>query len=179
MRKIYTKKGDAGYTSILGKRSKIPKHDIIIKCSGSIDEVNSYVGMIRSFHDILTLETIQNNLFTIGSIISGSDKMSISDEDTEELEKSMDIMSKSLSPLKNFILPGGNQTVCYCHLARTVCRRAERNLSEMGKVCSKIMKYINRLSDYLFVLARFISKEYNIPETIWSGKRGEINKKDK
>ena len=173
--KVYTKKGDKGNTSVMGTILRVPKCHSRIEALGSIDELNSYVGMVRSFDfsdDVETvLEIIQNDLFTIGArladVRNDNNKINI---DVTILENSMDIMSKSLEPLRNFILPTGSQTICYCHLSRTVCRRAERNLvklSETDDVDAYILGYINRLSDYFFVLARYLGSEYNIPETIW------------
>lgn len=173
--KVYTKKGDKGKTLVLGTRVRVPKYHPRIEAVGSIDELNSYVGMVRSFDfsdDVeKVLERIQNDLFTIGAkladVRNNNDKINI---DVTILENSMDTMSKSLEPLKNFILPTGNHTICYCHLSRTVCRRAERNLvklSETDYVDADILGYINRLSDYFFVVARYLGSEYNILETIW------------
>jgi len=176
--KVYTKKGDKGNTLVMGTRVRVPKCHPRIEAVGSIDELNSYVGMVRSFDFSETeievetvLKQIQNDLFTIGArladVRNDSNKINI---DVTILENSMDTMSKSLEPLKNFILPTGSQTICYCHLSRTVCRRAERNLVKLSKtddVDADILGYINRLSDYFFVLARYLGSEYNIPETIW------------
>lgn len=195
--KIYTRKGDKGYTSIMGTRERYRKSDPRIEAIGTIDELNSYVGMIRSYkyygpdngdnntknnvgdHDNI-LKLIQNDLFSIGSSLAFFDNsFQITYQlPVESMEQIMDIMSEKLSPLKNFILPGGNQLTSFCHIARTVCRRAERCLVSINsadnssdrEIDENILKYINRLSDYFFVLSRTLSKENNIDEIIWSSK---------
>jgi len=177
--KVYTKKGDKGSTSVMGTRERFHKYHSRIEAIGNVDELNSYVGMIRSFMDSDTildnlLNRVQNDLFSIGARLA--DVRSCSKKDTpirldvSILEQAMDNMSKSLEPLRNFILPTGNQVMCYCHLTRTVCRRAERNivkLSEESSVDDHILSYINRLSDYFFVLSRYLGSESKIKETIW------------
>lgn len=162
--KVYTKKGDKGYTSIIGG-SRVKKSDDVINAIGTVDELNAYVGIIRSYQDSDVLGSIQNTLFDIGSHLAGF--VGDNSYDVSILEKEMDTMSKQLEPLKNFILPTGNQVVCHCHIARTVTRRTERTL--VGLDCNNdLVKYINRLSDYFFVLARYLSKQYDIKETIWT-----------
>lgn len=179
--KVYTKKGDQGYTLVMGTRTRFPKCHPRIEAVGSIDELNCYVGMVRSYIEIDTpldnvLNRIQNDLFTIGAKLAdvSDDKIGVTpiNIDVNVLETSMDGMSKTIQPLKNFILPTGNQVICYCHLSRTVCRRAERNLVRLSEleesgVDKHILSYINRLSDYFFVLARYLGSEFDIPETIW------------
>lgn len=180
--KIYTKTGDDGTTSLIGG-TKVPKSDLRIDSYGTIDELNSYIGLIN---DLVTdekikifLKEIQDRLFTIGSSLACDPEkvpqMKIPDlheEDILLMEKEIDRMNEVLTPMKFFILPGGNQAVSTTHIARCVCRRAERICVSMQElnlfVEPLIIKYINRLSDYLFVLSRYIGHLLNIPETIWS-----------
>ena len=183
--KIYTKTGDKGYTSLIGG-SRVPKHHLRIESYGTVDELNAYIGLIRDQN--LTepqkqiLAEIQNCLFIIGSSLASEidnpddqkrKAMKLPDlrlEDIELLETEMDSMNEDLPQLKNFILPGGSNSISICHLARCVCRRAERNvvhLAEDNHVNELIVVYLNRLSDYLFVLARKLSSDQNIPEILW------------
>lgn len=177
--KIYTKTGDAGKTSLIGG-TRVPKHHARIEAYGTIDELNSWIGVIRdSMQDELhrnTLLNIQNELFVIGSLLAEDtekNKMTLpvlSEENILHLEKEIDRMDESLSPLKNFILPGGNSLSSFTHIARCTCRRAERlvsALSENENVSPLIIPYINRLSDYLFTLARHISHLAGSPEIPW------------
>ncbi len=177
--KIYTKTGDKGYTSLIGG-TRVPKHHLRIESYGTVDELNSYIGLIRdqfiAEHHREVLKQIQDRLFTIGASLAADPKKSrmvIPDlhlEDIELLEKEIDTMTEQLPELKHFILPGGNTTVSYCHLARCVCRRAERvtvHLAEESTVDEKVNIYLNRLSDYLFTLARKLGNEQNIPENQW------------
>ena len=177
--KIYTKSGDKGYTSLIGG-TRVAKYNIRIESYGTIDELNSYIGLIAC-QDINqpkknVLKEIQDRLFTIGSSLAADpekSKMIIPDleyTDVELLENEIDKMSAILPELKHFILPGGSDAVSYCHLARCVCRRAERitvQLAEENPVDEKIMMYLNRLSDYLFTLGRLIAHDYNTPESVW------------
>ncbi len=181
MKKIYTKKGDLGQTSLFGG-TKLPKSHIRINTYGTVDELNSWLGLIRDQiedNNIRTeLHEIQNRLFDVGSsLASDPDKNPISSNITEEdiikLENSMDTMTEQLEPLKNFILPGGHPLISNTHIARTVCRRAERmvvDLSLSSEVEPLIIKYLNRLSDYLFVLCRTLSKQLDVKEVIWKAK---------
>jgi cob(I)alamin adenosyltransferase len=183
--KIYTKTGDSGETSLLGG-TRLPKHHIRIESYGNVDELNSYLGMIRDLHMQIdnsknssinsALLEMQDRLFTIGSHLAADpekNKMklpSISEDDVVFLEKEIDKMDEQLPPMKNFILPGGHTTVSFCHIARCVCRRAERSvisLAEIEKVEEIIYKYLNRLSDYLFVLSRKLSQDLSAEETPW------------
>jgi cob(I)alamin adenosyltransferase len=177
--KIYTKTGDKGYTSLIGG-ARVPKFHIRIEGYGTVDELNSYIGLIAgqeiAAHDKNLLKQIQDRLFTIGSSLAADpekSKMILPDlelADIELLEQEMDDMNKSLPELRNFILPGGSNAVSYCHIARCVCRRAERitvHLAQESPVDEKVNIYLNRLSDYLFVLARKIAFENNIPEKEW------------
>jgi cob(I)alamin adenosyltransferase len=177
--KIYTKTGDKGFTSLIGG-TRVPKHHIRIESYGTVDELNSYIGLIRdqeiSEHDKDLLKEIQDRLFTIGSSLAADperSKMIIPDlnmEDVELLEQEMDKMNEILPELKHFILPGGSTAISFCHVARCVCRRAERlsvELSTESEVDEKVNIYLNRLSDYLFVLARKIGYEHQIAENEW------------
>ena len=172
--KVYTRKGDKGYTSVMGTTNRYKKCDPRIDAIGTIDELNCYVGMVRAYnmnsHDN-TLRLIQNDLFGIGSALADVNRNSYHLKyqlPIEEMEEIMDNMSTQLEPLKNFILPGGSQLVSFCHLARTVCRRAERCLTSIDNIDDSILKYINRLSDYFFVLSRKVCEENNIEEVIWT-----------
>lgn len=177
--KIYTKTGDKGETSLIGG-TRVPKHHIRIEAYGTIDELNSYIGLVRDhITDKNTFELligIQENLFEIGALLASDPERSkmklptIQEHSVSTLEQSIDQMNNSLPELKTFILPGGHPSVSFCHIARCVCRRAERKvikLSENSKVDDLIIKYLNRLSDYLFVLARIISKDVQAQEIPW------------
>ncbi|MCA0131995.1 cob(I)yrinic acid a,c-diamide adenosyltransferase [Winogradskyella alexanderae] len=184
--KVYTKTGDKGTTALFGG-TRVPKHHIRIESYGTIDELNSHIGLLRDqnidehFKGILM--QIQDRLFTIGAILatdpekatlkSGEARLNIpkiSEKDIEQLESEMDKMEESLPPMTHFVLPGGHQTVSFCHIARTVCRRAERmatHLNELEPFQPETLKYINRLSDYLFVLARKLSHDLQAEEIKW------------
>jgi cob(I)alamin adenosyltransferase len=177
--KIYTKTGDKGQTSLIGG-TRVPKHHLRIESYGTVDELNSYIGLIRdqqvSEYQQNLLKEIQDRLFTIGSALASDpvkSKMKIPDlhqEDIELLEKEIDTMTAELPELRHFILPGGSNAVSFCHLARCVCRRAERicvHLSEDSFVDEKVMVYLNRLSDYLFVLSRKLCFDNQIEENKW------------
>lgn len=177
--KIYTKTGDKGFTSLIGG-TRVAKHHLRIESYGTVDELNSYIGLIRdqdiTGHDKEILKQIQDRLFTIGSSLAADperSKMVIPDlhmADVELLEQEMDTMNEQLPELRHFILPGGNNTISFCHIARCICRRAERitvHLAEESTVDEKVNIYLNRLSDYLFTLARKIGNERKIPENQW------------
>ncbi len=177
--KIYTKTGDKGQTSLIGG-TRVPKYHLRIESYGTIDELNSYIGLIRdqhiSVHQKDILKQIQDRLFTIGALLASDpekSKMKIPDlkmEDIVLLEQEIDKMNVVLPELKNFILPGGNTTISFCHLARCICRRAERvtvQLAESSEVNKNVLIYLNRLSDFLFVLGRMIGFEQKISENIW------------
>ncbi|MES2653430.1 MAG: cob(I)yrinic acid a,c-diamide adenosyltransferase [Bacteroidota bacterium] len=177
--KIYTKTGDKGQTSLIGG-TRVPKYHIRIETYGTVDELNSYIGLIRcqaiDVHHQQMLKEIQDRLFTIGASLASDperSKMKIPDlveVDINVLETEMDAMNEVLPELKHFILPGGNTVVSYCHLARCVCRRAERLTVQLGEdsfVDSNITIYLNRLSDYLFVLARKLCADEGTAENIW------------
>jgi cob(I)alamin adenosyltransferase len=177
--KIYTKTGDKGQTSLIGG-TRVPKFHVRIEAYGTVDELNSYIGLIMcqeiNTHYQIVLKEIQDRLFTIGSSLAADpekSKMKIPDlleSDIINLENEMDTMNEVLPMLKHFILPGGNTIVSYCHLARCVCRRAERltvQLASESFVDSNITIYLNRLSDYLFVLSRKLNADAKTEENIW------------
>lgn len=178
---IYTRTGDDGTTGLIGG-SRVKKYDIRLEAYGTIDELNSYLGVVRSLqsdeHADKVLEKIQNKLFVIGAHLASDDsdgmikkRLPCGESDVVMLEKEMDQLFTILPQLSNFILPGGCQASSFCHVARTVCRRAERRiveLSEKSEVDSNLIKYINRLSDYLFVLSRKVSMDQKAPEILWS-----------
>lgn len=180
--RIYTKTGDEGETSLFGGR-RLPKSHIRIDAYGTVDELNSYLGLVRDYSEEGSTRTvikgIQDRLFTIGSnLASDPDKKlavpDIKPEDITLLEKEMDRMDESLPELKNFILPGGHPAVSFCHVARCVCRRAERlvvALAQQEKVEPVIIQYLNRLSDYLFVLARQIAHSRGVEEVHWAPRK--------
>ena len=184
--KIYTKTGDAGTTALFGG-TRVPKHHIRIESYGTVDELNSHIGLIRDQKvDPRTSEIlvhIQNKLFTVGAILAtppekeilknGKERLNIpkiSEEEIVLLETEMDHMNDTLPPMTHFVLPGGHPTVSYCHIARCVCRRAERIttlLDEQEAIDPRVLKYLNRLSDYLFVLARKLSLDLQADEVKW------------
>jgi cob(I)alamin adenosyltransferase len=178
---IYTRTGDDGTTGLIGG-TRVKKFDIRLEAYGTIDELNSYIGVVRSLqtdeHADKVLEKIQHKLFVIGAHLASDEsagmikkQLPCSEADVVLLEKEMDQLFTVLPKLNNFILPGGCQASSFCHVARTVCRRAERRiveLSEKIEVDSDLIKYINRLSDYLFVLSRKISLDQKAPEILWS-----------
>lgn len=190
--KIYTKTGDKGTTSLFGG-TRVPKHHIRIESYGTVDELNAHIGLLKDQdcgdHTRQVLNRIQDRLFTIGSTLatepekatlkSGKDRLGISkisEKDIELLEQEMDSMNDQLPPMTNFILPGGHQSVSFCHIARCVCRRAERlatALHEISPFDDMVLMYLNRLSDYLFVLARKLSKDLNADEVKWIAEKGE------
>lgn len=184
--KIYTKTGDKGQTSLFGG-TRVSKNHIRIEAYGTVDELNSWIGLIRDQeineeYKTLLIE-IQDRLFTIGSQLAadpdkskntqGNEKFNLPkviEDDIVLLEKAIDKMEESLEPLKSFVLPGGHSTVSYCHIARCVCRRAERlsvSLDEQQPIDEIIIKYLNRLSDYLFTLSRKLSSDLKAKEQAW------------
>ena len=184
--KIYTKTGDKGTTALFGG-TRVPKHHIRIESYGTVDELNSHIGLIRDqeISDDLkkALNKIQHDLFTLGAMLatppeketlkSGKERLNIpkiDDASIQFLEDEIDFMNTKLPQMTHFILPGGHPTVSFCHIARCVCRRAERLsvlLSEEDTVNSNALKYLNRLSDYLFVLARKLSQDLSAQEIKW------------
>lgn len=178
--KIYTKGGDKGSTSLLGG-TRVLKSDIRIQAYGSVDELNGHIGLLRDqeIHSNLKerLTRIQIELFHIGSELACEYEpekfklVRIQEAQIKLLENEIDSMELELEPLKNFILPGGHPIISQCHIARSICRRVERNiviLSESEKIDIAIIQYTNRLSDYLFVLARKLAKDLDIEEIIWN-----------
>ncbi len=188
--KIYTKTGDKGTTALFGG-TRVPKHHIRIDSYGTVDELNSHIGLLRDQDiDKQTREfliNIQDRLFTIGSILAtdpeksklknGKDRLKIPkivESDIEDLEKEIDKMNEELPEMTHFVLPGGHQSVSFCHIARCVCRRAERlstALYDIEAFDDKVLIYLNRLSDYLFVLARKLTKDLNAEEIQWIPKK--------
>lgn len=177
--KIYTKKGDKGTTGLIGG-TRLPKHHIRIESYGTVDELNSYIGLLRDSIEnqqlIEQLIEIQDRLFTLGSNLAADPEKSkmalpqIHESDIEYLERCIDEMDEQLPPMKSFVLPGGHVQVSHCHIARCICRRAERiisHLSELEKVDPIIGAYMNRLSDYLFILSRTIAQETKATEIPW------------
>ena len=177
--KIYTKTGDKGQTSLIGG-TRVPQYHLRIESYGTVDELNSYIGLISdqelTLHDKELLKQVQDRLFTIGSSLASDpdkSKMVIPDlflADIELLEKEMDAINEVIPELRHFILPGGDQAISFCHVARCVCRRAERlvvHLATESTVDEKITIYLNRLSDYLFTLGRKIAHERKIAENQW------------
>lgn len=167
---IYTKTGDEGKTG-LGDGTRTEKFSIRIECLGSVDELNSVIGLIltENVSQKAILNKIQHDLFDIGGELSIPAYKKIDSKKVNFLENELDKMNKTL-PLKDFILPGGSRAASYAHLARTVCRRVERNLfllKSKEEVNKNSLKYINRLSDFLFVLARHINKEDNYNDILW------------
>lgn len=179
--KIYTKTGDDGTTGLVGG-NRISKSNLRLDAYGTVDELNAHVGYLRSLiHDAVVGELlleIQNKLFVIGSKLASDEKgktlthrLACCEEDIARLEKAIDQYEDSLDPLQHFILPGGSTEVGYCHITRTVCRRAERlvvQLAETTEIEEMIVHYLNRLSDYFFVLSRKIAKDQGIIEMPWS-----------
>jgi cob(I)alamin adenosyltransferase len=181
--KIYTKKGDQGQTSLIGGK-KVPKDHLRIECYGTVDELNSCLGALLSMKvpdrgARATLARIQDRLFVVGSLLACAPqaKMTLPKLDNQDvvlLEREIDRMTAQLPVLKSFILPGGSQAGAWAHVARCVCRRAERlavSLSHQEKVDGLVIVYLNRLSDYLYVLARKINKDKASPEVLWKPKR--------
>ena len=179
--KIYTKTGDLGNTSLIGG-TKIPKSHIRIESYGNIDELNSYIGLVCCYlQDTISrgaLKEIQDRLFTIGSSLAcdpnketGMHIPDLKEDDILFLEREIDRMNDALPPMKHFILPGGHVAVSTIHITRCVCRRAERGVVNLQQheqfVEPLVIKYLNRLSDYLFVLARYIGKQLGVEELIW------------
>lgn len=177
--KIYTKTGDRGSTSLIGG-TRVPKHHIRIESYGTVDELNSYIGLLNDQEIDMEVKRflleVQDRLFTIGSSLASDPektKMTIPDlleTDVQALETRIDDMTNVLPVMKSFIVPGGHTIVSYCHIARCVCRRAERHitqLTENEKVDELVLIYLNRLSDYLFVLARKLAQDLKVKEIPW------------
>ncbi|WP_248723514.1 cob(I)yrinic acid a,c-diamide adenosyltransferase [Seonamhaeicola sp. ML3] len=184
--KVYTKTGDKGTTALFGG-TRVPKYHLRIDSYGTIDELNSHIGLIRDqninqHHKNILIE-VQHKLFVVGAILAtdpekavlknGKERLNINKIDSgdiELLEQEMDALNESLPQMTHFVLPGGHQTVSFCHIARCVCRRAERlstALNDSDPLDANVLKYINRLSDYLFVLARKLTHELGAEEVKW------------
>jgi cob(I)alamin adenosyltransferase len=180
--KIYTKTGDEGKTTLIGG-TKVPKSHLRIESYGTVDELNSFIGLLSDqvqHHEptIQILREVQDRLFTIGASLAcdpeKEPKMKLPDlkeDDITMLEQQIDAMNAELPPMKSFVLPGGALPVSTAHVARCVCRRAERvcvHMAEEGMFVDRlVIKYLNRLSDYLFVLSRFLSKMIGVEEVMW------------
>lgn len=179
--KIYTKTGDDGTTGLIGG-SRVKKYDIRLEAYGTIDELNAYIGLLRSFSEIKNeqvehLIKIQNKLFVIGGALATdknkgelSEKLICSNEDVFFLENLIDNYSENLPELTHFVLPGGHPVIAYCHIARTICRRAERRIVELADeqiIQKSLIQFINRLSDFIFVLSRQITHDLNVNEIPW------------
>lgn len=177
--KVYTKKGDQGTTGLIGG-TRILKSSLRIEGYGTVDELNSHIGLLRDLIEdteiVEQLLEIQDRLFTLGSHLASDPEKSkmklpdITSEDVEYLEKWMDKMDETLEPMRFFVLPGGHPTVSHSHIARCVCRRAERivvDLNQSEPVEPVIMKYLNRLSDYIFVLSRKLTQDLKADEKPW------------
>ena len=178
--RVYTKTGDDGTSGLIGG-TRVEKYDLRLESYGTVDELNSWIGLIRgqsidaSTRQILL--SVQNNLFVIGARLATdlaktdlSSRLPLKSEDLLLLENEMDRILDQLPPMEHFVLPGGSNTVSYCHLARTVCRRAERRVCQLAKeieIPSDLVKYLNRLSDYLFVLSRKVAVDEGISEIQW------------
>ncbi|MGV9002741.1 cob(I)yrinic acid a,c-diamide adenosyltransferase [Flavobacterium sp.] len=184
--KVYTKTGDKGTTALFGG-TRVPKHHIRIESYGTVDELNSHIGLLRDqemnerYKNVLI--EVQDRLFTVGAILATPPEketlkngekrlqnLGILESDIEYLENEIDIMEESLPPMTHFVLPGGHTTVSYCHISRCVCRRAERlatHLNDIEPTDAYVIKYLNRLSDYLFVLARKLSYDLKADEVQW------------
>lgn len=177
--KIYTKTGDSGHTSLIGG-ARVSKAHLRIDTYGTVDELNSWLGLLRDQEVNAPrrewLKEIQDRLFTIGANLATEPELvqtylpDLHPHDIEALEKAMDDMDAQLPPLSHFVLPGGHQAVSFAHLARTVCRRAERlavALAQHEPVSPLVVQYLNRLSDYLFVLSRLMALELGVEEVKW------------
>ncbi len=184
--KIYTKTGDKGTTSLFGG-TRVPKHHLRIESYGTVDELNSYIGLIRDQNIDEQLKEvlikIQHELFTLGAMLAtppeketlknGKDRLNIPKINLSSvrfLEDEIDDMNKTLPVMTHFVLPGGHQTVSFCHISRCICRKAERlcvSLNEEGTIEEAILMYLNRLSDYLFVLARKLTHDLKAKEVKW------------
>ena len=191
--KVYTRTGDKGETALVGGK-RVPKDSPRIDAYGTIDELNSVVGLARVFNEEklnagdahrfldLALRQIQDELFDLGSELATADNFSydgmyrVSEREVKKLEELIDECQKELGPLKSFILPGGGRIGAYLHQCRTVCRRAEREILRLSRaepLSEWPLKYVNRLSDLLFVLSRWVSKNLGEPEYLWErGLRG-------
>jgi cob(I)alamin adenosyltransferase len=176
---IYTRKGDGGQTSLIGG-TRVPKHHLRVEAYGMVDELNAWIGMVLDGElpdaQRTVLGAVQDRLFTVGAHLASDPDSSrmvlpdLEDGDTDALERAIDAMEADLPELKNFVLPGGHPAVSRTHVARCVCRRAERavvRLSEAESVDGRVTAYLNRLSDYLFVLSRAVAQAAGAQEIPW------------
>ena len=177
--KIYTKKGDSGHTSLIDGQI-VNKHNLSVDAYGTVDELNSFLGLLKDYIKDETIKDILNNiqpkLFSIGSILATGknqdimEKVKIEKKDVKYIEFHIDSMNNELPELKNFIIPGGHKISSYSHVCRSICRRAERRISELNNEQSVdpiILSYINRLSDFFFVLSRYLMYSDKIEGTRW------------
>lgn len=180
--KIYTKTGDKGKTSLLGGQ-RVEKNHERIEAYGTVDELNSFLGMVLNYnipeYDKNLISFIQNKLFDIGSFLAAEESCaeyplpelkSVSEDDIRHIEQAIDIFNSGLPELKNFLIPGGSSLISWCHIIRTVCRRAERRAVGISKNKDKyrnVVVFLNRLSDLFFIMARKYAKENNIDEILW------------
>ena len=171
--KIYTKTGDDGTTG-MGDGSRVAKYSARVQAIGDVDELNSVLGILlteplrANIHAALSL--VQHDLFNLGGELCMPGYVMIKTERVTALENILDELNDTLEPLKEFILPGGSRAAAYCHLARTVCRRAERTMHSLNgqeKITAISLQYINRLSDLLFVLCRILNKDAGVPDVLW------------
>lgn len=178
---IYTRTGDAGTTALIGG-VRVEKNHPRLEAYGTVDELNSHLGLLISeVEDVLptsvgTLRCVQDQLFVLGAALaSPNGERTVGDDAVADLEGAIDILDGDLTPLQSFILPAGCHAACQAHVARTVCRRAERHATaladEVENVSGNVLRYLNRLSDYLFVLARALNAAEGIPETPWQPKK--------
>ena len=195
--RVYTRTGDKGDTALVGGR-RVPKDSPRIEAYGTIDELNSIIGLVRAFNDEKShnakaqrfldevLAKIQDELFDLGSELATppdaeySGMYHIGDGEVKRLEATMDRCQKELAPLKSFVLPGGGKVGAFLHQCRTVCRRAERDLLRLSRtepVSEWAIKYVNRLSDLFFVLARWAAKQAGEPEALWQRGLQEVKRK--
>lgn len=178
--KIFTKTGDSGETSLFGGK-RVSKDTLRIEAYGTVDELNAVLGMCRSFNTVQEidgiLQLLQDRLFTLGADLATPDSVNsqaikrIQSSDAEDLEQAIDHISGKIEPLKNFIHPGGNRPAAVIHYARTVCRRAERHVVRLAheeEINKQVVVYLNRLSDLLFVLARYVNALSSTPEVPWN-----------
>jgi cob(I)alamin adenosyltransferase len=178
---VYTKTGDAGTTALIGG-SRVPKTHERLEAYGTVDELNSHIGLLASQlpegNDRRTLLKIQNKLFVVGSYLATDQSLTevksvsvIHAEDIQEIEHEIDLIDSSLPPLRAFVIPGGCQQAAQCHVCRTVCRRAERRILAMASsypVAPELLSYVNRLSDYFFVLSRKLNLDADYEEIFWN-----------
>ena len=175
---IYTRRGDKGKTTLIGSTT-VPKDHLRVEAYGAVDELNAVLGTVLAFSEMKEvtecLEKIQNDLFVIGAELAskGTKTRSIAPSRISELEAEIDALEPDLPPLKNFILPGGSKTASLLHLARTICRRAERrvvSLSHKEKVNADTITYLNRVGDLLFMQARYVNYRKKVAEILWHGR---------